>query len=139
MSSGPVGFPWQRMGGTHMIRTFVAAALGVAALGASPALADIKIGTAGPLSNAEALFGNTWQNGMQLAINEANAAGGVNGQKLVLVRQDDQGDPKQGTLLAQKFCDDDGVLAVIANFNSGVTIRRVAEGALTPPPSQNRT
>jgi branched-chain amino acid transport system substrate-binding protein len=105
-----------------MIRTFVAAALGVAAIGASPALADIKIGTAGPLSNAEALFGNTWQNGMQLAINEANAAGGINGQKLVLVRQDDQGDPKQGTLLAQKFCDDDGVLAVIANFNSGVTI-----------------
>jgi branched-chain amino acid transport system substrate-binding protein len=105
-----------------MIRTFVAAALGVAAIGASSALADTKIGTAGPLSNAEALFGNTWQNGMQLAINDANAAGGINGQKLVLVRQDDQGDPKQGTLLAQKFCDDDGVLAVIANFNSGVTI-----------------
>jgi branched-chain amino acid transport system substrate-binding protein len=89
---------------------------------AAPASADIKIGTAGPLSNAEALFGTTWQNGMQLAIDEANAAGGVNGQQLVLVRQDDQGDPKQGTLLAQKFCDDDSIVAVIANFNSGVTI-----------------
>src|SRR3954470_22501166 len=95
---------------------------GVALFGASQAFADMKIGTAGPLSNAEALFGNTWQNGMQLAIDEANAAGGINGQKLVLVRQDDQGDPKQGTLLAQKFCDDDSIVAVVADFNSGVTI-----------------
>src|SRR5437016_3756099 len=98
----------------------IAALAGITA--AAPALADMKIGTAGPLSNAEALFGNTWQNGMQLAIDEANAAGGVNGEKLVLVRQDDQGDPKQGTLLAQKFCDDDSIVAVIAHFNSGVTI-----------------
>src|SRR5437773_6052427 len=98
------------------------AALAGLTVAAAPALADIKIGTAGPLSNAEALFGNTWQYGMQLAIDEANAAGGINGQKLVLVRQDDQGDPKQGTLLAQKFCDDDSIVAVIADFNSGVTI-----------------
>ena len=40
----------------------------------------------------------------------------------MLVRQDDQGDPKQGTLLAQKFCDDDSIVAVVADFNSGVTI-----------------
>ena len=105
-----------------MIRKLLVAVLGGAALAASPAFADIKIGTAGPLSNAEALFGTTWQNGMQRANHEANAAGRINGQKLVLVRQDDQGDPQQGTLLAQKFCDDDSILAVIANFNSGVTI-----------------
>ena len=84
----------------------LSALVGMVAFGAMPALADMNIGTAGPLSNAEALFGNTWQNGMQLAIDQANAAGGVNGQKLVLQRQDDQGDPKQGTLIAQKFCDD---------------------------------
>jgi branched-chain amino acid transport system substrate-binding protein len=105
-----------------MIRTLLVTALCGATLIGSPALAEIKIGTAGPLANAEAHFGNTWQNGMQLAINEANAAGGINGQKVVLVRQDDQGDPKQGTLIAQKFCDDNSILAVIANFNSGVTI-----------------
>src|SRR3954462_4140896 len=95
---------------------------GVALFGGSHAFADMKIGTAGPLSNAEALFGNTWQNGMQLAIDELNAAGGINGERLELVREDDQGDPKQGTLVAQKFCDDESILAVVANFNSGVTI-----------------
>src|SRR3954454_1967118 len=91
-------------------------------IASQPSHAEMRIGTAGPLANAEALFGNTWQNGMQLAIDELNAAGGINGQKLALVRQDDQGDPKQGTLIAQKFCDDDSILAVVANFNSGVTI-----------------
>jgi branched-chain amino acid transport system substrate-binding protein len=91
-------------------------------IASQPSHAEMRIGTAGPLANAEALFGNTWQNGMQLAIDELNAAGGINGEKIELVREDDQGDPKQGTLVAQKFCDDDSILAVVANFNSGVTI-----------------
>ena len=106
-----------------MRHTLWLAVLAGGALGvAQPAQADMKIGTAGPLANAEALFGTTWQNGMQLAIDEVNAAGGINGEKIELVREDDQGDPKQGTLVAQKFCDDDEILAVVANFNSGVTI-----------------
>ena len=84
--------------------------------------ADVVIGSAGPLTNAESLFGTTWMNGMELAIREANAAGGVGGQKLTLQREDDGGDPKQGTLIAQKQCDETGMVAVIANFNSGVTI-----------------
>jgi branched-chain amino acid transport system substrate-binding protein len=83
---------------------------------------DIKIGMSGPTSGAEAYFGNTWMNGAELAIKEVNDAGGIGGRKVALVRQDDQGDPKQGTLVAQRFCDDAGMLAVIAHFNSGVTI-----------------
>jgi branched-chain amino acid transport system substrate-binding protein len=83
---------------------------------------DIKIGMSGPTSGAEAYFGNTWMNGAELAIKEVNDNGGIAGRKIALVRQDDQGDPKQGTLVAQRFCDDTGVLAVIAHFNSGVTI-----------------
>ncbi|MBS7538267.1 branched-chain amino acid ABC transporter substrate-binding protein [Ancylobacter lacus] len=103
------------------LKTILLAALAATAL-AGAARADILIGTAGPTSNAEALFGTTWQNGMELAVRQANAAGGVQGQKLVLLREDDGGDPKQGTLIAQKFCDNKDILAVIANFNSGVTI-----------------
>ena len=102
---------------------WVTALAGIVLTGGAPAFADMKIGTAGPLSNAEALFGN------DLAERHAarhrrgqRQAGGVDGQQIVLVRQDDQGDPKQGTLIAQKFCDDDSIAAVIANFNSGVTI-----------------
>ena len=39
-----------------------------------------------------------------------------------MAREDDGGDPRQGTLIAQKQCDDGSMVAVIANFNSGVTI-----------------
>jgi branched-chain amino acid transport system substrate-binding protein len=101
--------------------TFTATAALLMALSGA-AHAQIVIGSAGPLTNAESLFGTTWMNGMELALRQANEAGGVGGQKLVLQREDDGGDPKQGTLVAQKLCDSAGTLAVIANFNSGVTI-----------------
>ena len=98
-------------------------AAAIALLAAQGAWADdIKIGMAGPTSNAEAIFGTTWMNGAEMAIKEVNDAGGIDGRKVVMVRLDDQGDPKQGTLVAQRFCDDEAMLSVIANFNSGVTI-----------------
>ena len=104
------------------IVTLTSALALVAALGGTAKAADIVIGSAGPLTNSEALFGTTWMNGMELAIRQANEAGGINGQKFVFQREDDGGDPKQGTLVAQKQCDNTAMLGVIANFNSGVTI-----------------
>jgi len=92
------------------VKTMLLAALATALSGT--AHADVTIGTAGPTTNAEALFGVTWMNGMELAVRQANAAGGVQGQKLILLRDDDGGDPKQGTLVAQKHCDNAGILAV---------------------------
>ena len=99
-----------------------AAAIALLAAAQGARADDIKIGMAGPTSNAEAIFGTTWMNGAEMAIKEVNDAGGIDGRKVVMVRLDDQGDPKQGTLVAQRFCDDEAMLAVIANFNSGVTI-----------------
>jgi branched-chain amino acid transport system substrate-binding protein len=104
------------------LKSALLAALALAALAGPARAEDIVIGTAGPTSNAEALFGTTWMNGMELAIRTVNAAGGVGGSKITLRREDDGGDPKQGTLVAQKFCDRSEVVAVIADFNSGVTI-----------------
>ena len=107
----------------RIIKTLLpAAALGLLVAAQAARADDIKIGMSGPTSGAEAYFGTTWMNGAELAIKEVNDAGGIDGRKVVLVRLDDQGDPKQGTLVAQRFCDDDGMLAVVAHFNSGVTI-----------------
>jgi branched-chain amino acid transport system substrate-binding protein len=103
-------------------RLAAAAAVGAMIAGPSALAQDIKIGMSGPTSGAEAYFGTTWMNGAELAIKEVNDAGGIKGRKVVLERLDDQGDPKQGTLVAQRFCDEDDTLAVIAHFNSGVTI-----------------
>lgn len=99
-----------------LVTTLAATAL------ATAAHADIIIGSAGPLTNAESIFGVTWMNGMELAIRQVNEAGGIHGEKVVLQRDDDNGDPKQGTLIAQKHCDNAAVLGVVGNFNSGVTI-----------------
>jgi branched-chain amino acid transport system substrate-binding protein len=88
----------------------------------STAHADIVIGAAGPLTNAESIFGVTWMNGMEIAIRQVNEAGGIHGEKVVLQRDDDNADPKQGTLIAQKHCDNAAMMGVVANFNSGVTI-----------------
>ena len=86
----------------NLARIIAATAVTLAVSTYSARAQDIKIGMSGPTSGAEAYFGNTWMNGMELAIRQANEAGGIGGQKLAFQREDDGGDPKQGTLVAQK-------------------------------------
>lgn len=89
---------------------------------AAPSGGTIKIGFSGPLTGDQALFGKTYLNGAQLAINEVNAAGGLLGKKVELSPLDDQADPKQGPVVAQRHADDKSIVAVIGHFNSGTTI-----------------
>ena len=89
-----------------------------------PAAATVTIGVAGPLTGGIAHQGKDDENGVALAIEHANAKKLVIGGKAVTFRmmsEDDQGDPKVGTLVAQKFVDAK-VAAVIGHLNSGVTI-----------------
>ncbi|WJF89632.1 branched-chain amino acid ABC transporter substrate-binding protein [Paraburkholderia bonniea] len=86
------------------------------------AVEPLTIGASAPLSGAQAYFGSSWLNGLQLYIDQANAAGGVGGRKIALQRLDDKADPREGTLIAQKFCDERGVVTAVAHMNSGVTI-----------------
>jgi len=84
----------------------------------------VKIGHVGPISGAIAHLGKDNENGARLAIEELNAAGVmINDQKvtLELVAEDDAGDPKQGTSVAQKLVDAK-VAGVIGHLNSGTTI-----------------
>jgi branched-chain amino acid transport system substrate-binding protein len=84
----------------------------------------IKIGHAGPLTGEIAHIGKDQENGARLAIEDINRSGLViNGEKihLELDTQDDQSDPRVGVLVAQRLVDD-GVVAVVGHFNSGVSI-----------------
>jgi branched-chain amino acid transport system substrate-binding protein len=84
----------------------------------------VKIGHAGPLTGPVAHLGKDNENGVRLALDEANAAGiTVGGKKLAFALQseDDQADPKQGTIVAQKLVDAK-VVAVVGHLNSGTTI-----------------
>ncbi len=84
----------------------------------------VKIGHVGPISGAIAHLGKDNENGARLAIEELNTAGVViDGQKvtLELMPEDDAGDPKQGTAVAQKLADAK-VAGVVGHLNSGTTI-----------------
>ena len=84
----------------------------------------VKIGFASPLSGSQANYGKDNQNGAQLAIDELNAQGltiGGKPMKFQLQAEDDQAEPKQGPLIAQKLADAK-VAGVVGHFNSGVTI-----------------
>jgi branched-chain amino acid transport system substrate-binding protein len=97
----------------------IALGLGLAVSGA--AQAQIKIGVAGPVTGPNAAFGAQLKNGVEQAVEDINAAGGVNGQKLQIVVGDDVSDPKQGVSVANKFVSE-GVKMVVGHFNSGVSI-----------------
>ena len=96
------------------------------ALGAVIALsgvanAQIKVGVAGPITGPNAAFGAQLKNGAEQAVEDINAKGGINGQKITVSVGDDVSDPKQGVSVANKFVGD-GVKFVVGHFNSGVTM-----------------
>lgn len=64
-------------------------------------------------------FANTNEVAVDLAVEEINARGGVNGKKLKLVKFDTGGDPKQATLAVRQLAEDDKALAIIGPFSSG--------------------
>ncbi|MBF0126050.1 MAG: branched-chain amino acid ABC transporter substrate-binding protein [Magnetococcales bacterium] len=82
----------------------------------------IKIGVAGPLSGASAAFGEQFWRGAQLAAKDINAAGGVNGQQIELVKGDDACEPKQAVAVANRLVDYEQVAAVVGHFCSSSTI-----------------
>ena len=103
-----------------------AAALAILGAGhtASAQEVVVKIGHVGPLTGAIAHLGKDNENGARLAVEEINKAGLViDGKKvkLELVAEDDAGDPKTGTAVAQKLVDAK-VAAVVGHLNSGVSI-----------------
>ena len=91
---------------------------------AAPAVAVVKIGTVGPLSGSIAHLGKDNENGVRLAIDEANAKNPEIGGKPVkfeMLSEDDQADPKVATTVAQKLIDEK-VVGVVGHLNSGTTI-----------------
>src|SRR5437870_8049451 len=96
-------------------------ALGFGLAFANGASAQVKLGVAGPITGGSAAFGAQLKNGVEQAVEDINAAGGILGQKITLSYGDDVSDPKQGVSLANKFAGE-GVKYVIGPFNSGVTM-----------------
>lgn len=64
--------------------------------------------------------------GLDLAVSEVNAAGGIHGRTLRLVREDDRESVNEGRLVAQRLADDPEVMAVIGHLQSYVTVPAAA-------------
>ena len=89
-----------------------------------PETLTVKIGSASPLTGPQAHIGIDIRNGVQLGIEDANAANIEIGGKKVkfeMVAEDDEANPTKATTVAQKLADAK-VAAVIGHFNSGASI-----------------
>ncbi len=74
--------------------------------------ADIKIGVAAALTGGAAQYGVVIRNGFQLAADEINAKGGINGNKVHLVIEDEQGKKEEGINVFKKLIFQDKVLMI---------------------------
>ncbi|NQT94145.1 MAG: penicillin-binding protein activator [Lentisphaerae bacterium] len=82
----------------------------------------IRIGATLPLSGDAAVWGKNTQEGIDLAVEEINASGGVLGRKLVIVYEDTKALAKEGVTAYHKLTTADKVQAIIDDSVSGVTL-----------------
>lgn len=100
------------------------AALAAASLISVAHAEDVKFGFAAPLTGPQSHYGEDMQNGLTLALEEANKNGiKVDGDtaKFILVSRDDQADPRTAVQVAQQLVDEE-VDGILGHFNSGTTI-----------------
>lgn len=98
---------------------------------AGPALAQskepVKIGLSAAVSGGSAASGEAIKRGLQIAIDEINAKGGVlGGRKLELVVRDDEGNPQKGVTIARELLEREKVVAVFGGLHTTVALAQVA-------------
>lgn len=110
-----------------------AALAAVLSLSASQAFAQVKIGALYPFSGALALLGDESFRGLEIAIEERNAAGGLKGQKLEIVKGDAV-EPNQAVGEARRLTSVDKVPVIFGTYSSSLSIAatQVAELAGVP-------
>ena len=96
--------------------------LALAATAALSAADPIKLGEYASLTGKEAGFGQTSHQGVVLAIEEINNAGGVLGRKLELTTEDNQTKPGESATVVKKLISRDKVVAVLGEITSGRTL-----------------
>ena len=97
-----------------------AAALSIAGL--ASAAESIKIGVAGPFTGGSSSMGVSMRDGVRLAVDEINKAGGVIGRKLELVERDDEAKNERGVQIAQELINKEKVAATVGYINTGVAL-----------------
>lgn len=88
------------------------------ALAAEP----IKIGLEGPFTGGSSSMGVSMRDGVRMAVEEINKAGGVMGRQLELVERDDEAKNERGVQIAQELINKEKVVATVGYINTGVAL-----------------
>jgi branched-chain amino acid transport system substrate-binding protein len=120
-----------------LIRVLVAAALVVLAVGVVQAADDkqpIKIGAFFALSGPAAPIGTPTKLVAEMAVDQINKAGGINGRPLELIIGDTESDPAKAATIAKKFIHSDKVAAIIGptSTGEGMQVKKIVEEAGIP-------
>jgi branched-chain amino acid transport system substrate-binding protein len=83
---------------------------------------EIVIGEYGSMTGGQATFGTSTHHGIMLAIEEINAAGGVNGRKLKVLSEDDQSKPEEAANTVTKLISQNNVIAVLGEVASSSSL-----------------
>jgi branched-chain amino acid transport system substrate-binding protein len=100
-------------------RTFLAGAGALAVSGTRAQAREITLGLAMVKSGPLKTPGEATETAVDIAVEEINAAGGVGGKRIRVVKFDTGSDPRQAATATQKFAQDDGALAIIGPLSSG--------------------
>jgi branched-chain amino acid transport system substrate-binding protein len=104
------------------IRRHIFAVTTAAMLSTGAYAADIKVGVTGPYTGGSSSMGVSMRDGVRLAAKEINAAGGVNGDKFVLLERDDEAKNERGVQIAQELINNEKVVATLGFINTGVAL-----------------
>jgi branched-chain amino acid transport system substrate-binding protein len=107
-----------------MIRlTRLTGAIALAACAGLAVAADpIKIGVDGPFTGGSSSMGVSMRDGVRLAVEEINKAGGVLGRPIQLVERDDEAKNERGVQIAQELINKEKVVALVGYINTGVAL-----------------
>jgi branched-chain amino acid transport system substrate-binding protein len=123
---------------SFLVAVVVAAACGSTGGGGTPANSysgkTIKLGAILSITGAGGVYGPQSRDGMMLAVDEINKAGGVNGAQISLTVKDDASDKAQSAQVAQTMIQSDQDLALLGPTlsNSAVAVHPLAESYKTP-------
>jgi branched-chain amino acid transport system substrate-binding protein len=94
----------------------------------------VKIGVFMSLTGSTAQFGISSTNGIKMAAEEVNAAGGINGKQVELLVQDDRSDAQEAATIVTKFVTQDGVHGILGEVASSRSIAAapIAQNAKVP-------
>lgn len=106
---------------SRVISVFAALLLVLGIAGGASAAEKIKVGVLLPLTGSQAKFGEIEKRSFEMAAEEINAKGGVNGREIELIFEDDTGKPDVGRSAVEKLISRDKVPVITGGYSSSVT------------------